>query len=95
MSRSGAVQPPLSFVLRLFPDATAVVRRLYLANDEFRGICEDYALACTSLERLKAVATPRPDEIDDYRAVLEDLERELSFYIEGPRDPLTRDGSRS
>lgn len=95
MSPPCAGQPPLSFVLRLFPDATAAVRRLYLANDEFRSICEDYALACTGFQRLSTTATPRPDEIDDYRSVMDDLERELSFYVAGTGDPGANTASRA
>jgi hypothetical protein len=95
MSRPSAGQPPLSFVLRLFPGAAVAVRRLYLANDEFRCICEDYALACAGFRRLSTTATPRPDEIADYRSVMDDLERELFTYIARAGDPGTHAASRN
>lgn len=72
----------IDHVAELFPGRAALVRRLYLGNEGFRAICEDFALSLASLRRFEA----RPDaafrpEIADHRALLKDLERELGAYL--------------
>jgi hypothetical protein len=69
-------------VAERFPDRGATVRRLYLSNELFRAVCEDFALSLASLQCFEA----RPDapvrpEIDDYRTLLRELEDELNEYL--------------
>jgi hypothetical protein len=69
-------------VIEHFPDRTELVRRLYLQDEQFRAICEDFELSITSLRGFEK----RPDahtrpEIDDYRTVLRELEDELRKYL--------------
>lgn len=85
MPSSIATPGPIDYVVRLFPRESANVRRLYLADTEFRSICDDYALARDSLARL---TSRRPQgagqtiaEIEEYRRVIADLETELDRYV--------------
>ena len=57
-----------------FPEAAATLRRLVSSDPQFRGICEEYALAQQSLARFeeRADAAERP-EIGDYRRVIAEL----------------------
>ncbi len=73
----------LAHVLARFPEEGSPVRRLYLKNAYFRSVCEDFALANASLRRFEA----RPDanlrpEIGEYREILDELERELRWFLE-------------
>jgi len=72
----------LSSVTGKFPDDGALIRRLFLGDTSFRSACEDYATACSSLERLMREALPsRQDEIDDYRSVIAGLEVEIAEFL--------------
>ena len=66
-----------------FPEAAAALRRLVSSDPEFRGICEEYALAQESLARFEARedAAVRP-EIGDYRTVIAELETEIDRFLE-------------
>lgn len=70
-------------VIAHFPEQTDTVRRLYLCDPLFRGICEDFALSVMSLHHFEA----RPDanlrpEISEYRIVLDELAAELRGYLD-------------
>jgi hypothetical protein len=75
-------------VVERFPERMELVRRLYLSDEQFRSICEDFSLSIASLRRFER----RPDahvrpEVDDYRTVLRELEDEIRGYLamaEGP-----------
>jgi hypothetical protein len=67
-----------------FPGSANALRRLALSDPEFRGLCEDYALAKESLARFEA----RPDaavrpEVGDYRSVIAELEMEFGRFLRG------------
>lgn len=69
-------------VIERFPERMQIVRRLYLRDEKFRAICEDFALSIQALRRFEQ----RPDaqfrpEVEDYRTVLRELEKELADYM--------------
>jgi len=77
-----AIMRAVDLVVELFPERTESVRRLYLQDEHFRAICDDFALSVTSLRHFEA----RPDahsrpEVADYHAVLRELTEELRRYI--------------
>jgi hypothetical protein len=69
-------------VVERFPERTEQVRRLYLSDERFRSICEDFSLSIDSLRRFekRADAHLRP-EVDDFRTVLHELEDEIRGYL--------------
>ena len=73
---------PIDRVLERFPECAVLARRLYLGDERFRSICEDFALAHKSLRNFeeRADADLRP-EIDDYRSLIKELEEELQKYL--------------
>ena len=90
MSRSDPAHAGLACVVERFPEKAALVRRLALRDEDFRGLCEEYALAKESLATFEA----RPDaavrpEIAEYRTVIAELEREISAYAMATRAPGT------
>jgi hypothetical protein len=69
-------------VLERFPDSTAKIRRLFLADQSFRSACEDYLLAVESLKKMNSLPGPSKGmEIYDYTSLIEALECEILTYI--------------
>jgi hypothetical protein len=69
-------------IVERFPDKASTVRRLYLRDEEFRSVCNDYVLCVASLQGFEA----RPDarrrpEVEDYRRLRSELEGELGSYL--------------
>ena len=65
-----------------FPEAAARLRRLAMADADFRELCEEYGLAQQSLAGYEA----RPDaaertEIAEYRILIAELEDEISRLL--------------
>lgn len=72
----------LDIALSRFPQSALRLRKLALADQEFRSLCEDLGLACESLARLERQAgmVDRP-ELDEYRHVIAELEQEISTLL--------------
>jgi hypothetical protein len=82
MPRSEAAHDGLALVLHRFPPQAPAVRRLALQDPEFRGLCEDYALAAASLAGFEARAdAPERPEVAEYRTVLAELEAEILRFV--------------
>jgi hypothetical protein len=83
MGRSDAMHAGLELVVEQFPGKAALVRRLVLRDEGFRGLCEDYALAQASLAGFvaRSDAADRP-EIAEYHAVIAELEREIGRFVQ-------------
>ncbi len=70
-------------VAERFPERMDAVRRLYLRDERFRAVCEDFALSMISLRKFEA----RPDadirpEVEDFRTVVLELEEELLEHLD-------------
>lgn len=74
----------LTQVLRRFTDRAAQVRRLANESEAFRDVCEDFALASTTLARLSAGEDRERHSalISDYTLVLAELTREIEAALE-------------
>jgi hypothetical protein len=82
MADADIARTGLARAVAQFPEAAAALRELAQTDEEFREICEEYALAQESLARFEA----RPDaaersEIGDYRTVIAELENEIDRYL--------------
>jgi hypothetical protein len=82
MAQADLAQTRLARAVARFPEHAIALRRLVLADPEFRGLCEDYALAQESLARFEARpdAAERP-EVPDYRRLIAELEREIGRFL--------------
>ncbi len=74
----------LTQVLERFPTRAALIKRLSSENEAFRGICEDFALARSTLARLSTLAEPERNAtvIADYESVVADLERDITAALQ-------------
>jgi len=77
----------LSAVLQRFPEEAGLIRRLVLENPTFRELCDDYALARTTLETLNVTSAgeKQAEKIADYVSFVSELEEELSELVENAR----------
>lgn len=71
--------PTAALIMRRFNVDELAVRRLCNNHPAFVSLCEDYATACCALDHWQADA----DKAADYRAVIEELEREISSFLTG------------
>ncbi len=72
----------LSLVLERFPERALVIREVFLRDESFRSVCEDYALACDCLARFQALSdAQRRTEISDYRSLIAELETEIAALL--------------
>ncbi len=87
MAETTTRRPDLAQVLNLFPEKSVAARELFLRDEVFQGLCEDYALARDTLVRFEAMpdADQRP-EVPDYRLLISELEREIATMLADPPD---------
>jgi hypothetical protein len=82
MADADIAKAGLARAVARFPEATAALRRLALADPEFRELCEEYALAQQSLARFEARADARErPEVGEYRLVIAELESEIDRFL--------------
>lgn len=61
-----------------FPSDAVMLARLYFADETFRGLCEDYCLAQSTLSAFEFRNDgSKNSEIEEYRQLLLELEREI------------------
>nr|WP_294551169.1 hypothetical protein [uncultured Rhodopila sp.] len=82
-----AVGLNLAHVIARFPENAPLIRRLVLADQAFRSVCEDYALARETLTRFEALpeAEKKPAEVADYVSVIAALEDEIAADLRNAR----------
>jgi hypothetical protein len=68
-------------ILMRFSSESATIRRLVIEDEGFCCLAEDYLLAHKTLQALKNQAAPKPDTIEEYTAILRDLEVEISKFL--------------
>jgi hypothetical protein len=84
MSSAGTEQANTAWLTRRFPRHVAHLRTLAAADETFAGLCADYELARSCLERLSAPAgQPMRPEVAEYRTIIAELEAEIMRSLEG------------
>ncbi|MEE4010790.1 hypothetical protein V1T76_01945 [Roseibium sp. FZY0029] len=71
--------PAAALIMHRFKVDELALRRLCSTHPAFLSLCEDYATACCALERWENDEA----KAEDYRAVIEELEREISSFLTG------------
>jgi hypothetical protein len=90
MTDREAATDELAQVVGHFPESAPLIRRLFLTDAAFRGVCEDYVLACNTLIRFRSLpdAHQRP-EIAEYLSLIADLESEITALLLQAKHPIT------
>lgn len=69
----------LALTRQLLPDRADEIARLAAQSEPFRSLCEDYALAVSTLRQLETENREQDAErMVEYRELIGELERELS-----------------
>jgi hypothetical protein len=73
----------LKLIIARYPTAASAIRRLALADTNFRSICEDFLVALAALQRLRSLpdGENRP-ETHDYLAAVHGLDKEIRLALE-------------
>jgi hypothetical protein len=76
----------VSQLLERFPEDAALVARMFVESDGFRGMCEDLVLAKSTLVELESFQRGRePTKIAEYRQLVADLEGEIAEAIKNAK----------
>lgn len=87
MPNGDSIRFDLKPLLERFPDDAILTRRLCLADQEFRSICEDYLRARHTLTRLQSSSNVGQElTIADYLSVIAALEEEIVALLRTARD---------
>jgi hypothetical protein len=90
MTDRHAATADLALVVGRFPESAPLIRRLFLADTVFRGVCEDYVLARNNLIRFQNLPdAPQRPEIAEYQFLIADLESEIAALIRQAAGPAT------
>lgn len=82
MTQPNSARSQMGVVSDRFPKFVSVIRRLFLKDQGFRSICEDYVLAVETLARFQRL--PDADfrtEIPEFKRVVHELEVEILSYL--------------
>ena len=72
--------PPVE-VLDRFGDRNRQICRLFDMDETFREVCENYAECARALGHWSRSSGEDLRRVDDYRTLLEELEREIDIYL--------------
>ena len=65
-------------VLERFPQQAALVVKLTKRSEDFRSLCEDYALVLDALAQLQNRSGQPDGQIEEYRSYLLELELDIA-----------------
>jgi len=70
------------YVIERFPNHKGAINRIFRENETFRTICEDYQICTRALGRWnQSDSEEAPERIEEYKAMLRDLETELFQFL--------------
>lgn len=75
-------RPSIRLVIDTYPEMASLARRLYLADLDFRDLCEDFLAARAGIDGLAI----RPDpasrlDVVEYRRLVNDLSEDIARYL--------------
>lgn len=68
-------------ILEQFPERQSEIERLYLESADFRELCQDYKEVRSLVVAPTDSGETDQDAVDEYRALLQDLETEIKEYL--------------
>lgn len=72
----------IDLIVERFPSFAEAVRREYLADQTFRGVCNDFVRCLEAKERWQTSTAPEAAaRVAEYGQLARDLERELSALL--------------
>lgn len=64
-----------------FAEYKEVINRLYLIDDDFRALCDDYSMSKTHIEKLNVKSLEDKQRKIEYQQLSLELEKEILDYV--------------
>ncbi len=78
------IHPGLFLIMQRFPDHKDAMRHLYLHNESFQTICDDYRKCKSALDYwTQSGHELAPDRYREYSGLIQDLEPEIQQRFSG------------
>jgi hypothetical protein len=61
------------------------IRTLYLADDDFKSLCDDYCTVKISIEKFKGTSSKDLQRELEYKHLSVELENEILYYVKNRR----------
>ena len=68
-----------------FAEHLDAIRILYVADDDFKSLCDDYCTVKTSIEKFKGSSARDLQRELEYKHLSVELEREILYYVKNRR----------
>ena len=68
-----------------FADHMDDIGRLYLADEDFKSLCDDYCTVKISIEKFNGTSSKDLQREVEYRHVAVELENEILYYLKNRR----------
>jgi hypothetical protein len=68
-----------------FAEHMDAIRILYLADEDFKSLCDDYCTVRTSIEKFEGTSVRDLERASEYKHLSVDLEREILYYVKNRR----------
>jgi hypothetical protein len=75
------MQIPEAFNIEPFAEYTETIRMLYLADDDFKSLCDDYIISKLNMEKYRGQSRENVRSVMEYQQLAQDLEKEILEYI--------------
>jgi hypothetical protein len=74
---------PIDLIINLFSDMELEIKRFYREDENFRLLCEDYAVCALALQNMKTANPPsKRERCEEYGQMLAELEREIEVWLQ-------------
>jgi len=64
-----------------FAEHIDAIRILYLADEDFKSLCDDYCTVKISLEKFKEASSKDLERESEYKHLSVELENEILYYV--------------
>lgn len=68
-----------------FSEHLEAIRILYVADDDFRSLCDDYSTVKTDIEKFKGNSVKDLQRELEYKHLSIELEKEILYYVKNKR----------
>jgi hypothetical protein len=75
------LQTELGLIKERFSFNKMWIEELYSRDSEFKSLCADYFLCDQTIRKIKLDIEGMESALDEYREALDDLEKEINFWI--------------
>ena len=76
---------PLELNNGQFAEYMDAIRILYLADEDFKSLCDDYCTVRTSIEQFKGTSVRDTERASEYEDLSVELAKEILYYVKNPR----------